>query len=117
MGNRNVNLLWKSFKGIRKLNTINSDVEFGADIAHSVRLSKEKSGQQRSIKSSGWFEPWDELTEPVIRLYSANMSGYSTPNQLIAFTKTSGAINAWIVTNCDISVGDRCYRCLYDPVG
>ena len=99
MGNRNVNLLWKSFKGIRKLNTINSDVEFGADIAHGVRLSKEKSGQQRSIKSSGWFEPWDELTEPVIRLYSANMSGYSTPNQLIAFTKTNSAINAWIITD------------------
>lgn len=99
MGNRNVNLLWKSFKGIRKLNTINSDVEFGADIAHGVRLSKEKSGQQRSIKSSGWFEPWDELTEPVIRLYSANMSGYTTPNQLIAFTKTNSAINAWIITD------------------
>ena len=99
MGNRNVNLLWKSFKGIRKLNTINSDVEFGADIAHGVRLSKEKSGQQRSIKSSGWFEPWDELTEPVIRLYSANMSGYATPNQLIAFTKTNSAINAWIITD------------------
>lgn len=99
MGNRNVNLLWKSFKGIRKLNTINSDVEFGADIAHDVRLSKEKSGQQRSIKSSGWFEPWDELTEPVIRLYSANMSGYATPNQLIAFTKTNSAINAWIITD------------------
>ena len=99
MGNRNVNLLWKSFKGIRKLNTINSDVEFGADIAHGVRLSKEKSGQQRSIKSSGWFEPWDELTEPVIRLYSANMSGYATPNQLIAFTKTNSAINTWIITD------------------
>lgn len=99
MANKNLNLLWKSFKGIRKLNTINSDVEFGADIAHGVRLSKEKSGQQRSIKSSGWFEPWDELTEPVIRLYSANMSGYATPNQLIAFTKTNSAINAWIITD------------------
>lgn len=57
MTTRNVNLLWKSFKGIRKLNTINSDQEFGADIAHGVRLSKEKSGQFRSIRSSGWFSP------------------------------------------------------------
>ena len=99
MGNKNLNLLWKSFKGIRKLNTINSDTVLGADIAHGVRLSKEKSGQERSIKSSGWFEPWDELTEPVIRLYSANLSGYTTPNQLIAFTKTDSAINAWIITD------------------
>ncbi len=99
MGNKNLNLLWKSFKGIRKLNTINSDTVLGADIAHGVRLSKEKSGQERSIKSSGWFEQWDELTEPVIRLYSANLSGYTTPNQLIAFTKTDSAINAWIITD------------------
>ena len=173
MGNKNVNLLWKSFKGIRKLNTINSDVEFGADIAHGVRLSKEKSGQQRSIKSSGWFEPFavvgsatcmqttgsglttiiidrvkfsekvspslsdtlvftydgdkwvdgdsnevdlaeygisfvgtpvatDELTatyafENVIRLFSANCSGYSAPDQLVAFTKADTAINAWVI--------------------
>ena len=99
MGNKNVNLLWKSFKGIRKLNSINSDIEFGADVAHGVRLSKEKSGQQRSIKSSGWFEEWGELTEPVIRLYSANMSGYTSPNQLVAFTKTNGAINVWVITD------------------
>ena len=172
MTTRNVNLLWKSFKGIRKLNTINSDVEFGADIAHGVRLSKEKSGQFRSIRSSGWFsdfcicgtisgtqttgtslsnisvnavdfakeanasgsgtavftfdgDNWlnsdseevvladygiiytgtpvatDELTitynfEDVIRLFSANMSGYGA-EQLVAFTKTSGAINVWAV--------------------
>lgn len=99
MGNKNVNLLWKSFKGIRKLNTINSDVEFGADIAHGVRLSKEKSGQLRSIRSSGWFEEFTDLTEDVIRLYSANLSGYTSPNQLIAFTKTVGAINVWLVTD------------------
>lgn len=99
MGNKNVNLLWKSFKGIRKLNSINSDVELGADIAHSVRLSKEKSGQFRSIRSSGWFEEFTDLSENVIRLFSANMSGYTSPNQLIAFTKTNAAINAWIVTD------------------
>lgn len=99
MGNRNVNLLWKSFKGIRKLNTINSDVEFGADIAHGVRLSKEKSGQFRSIRSSGWFEEFTDLSENIIRLFSANMSGYTSPNQLIAFTKTNSAINVWLVTD------------------
>ena len=99
MGNKNVNLLWKSFKGIRKLNTINSDVELGADIAHGVRLSKEKSGQNRSIKSSGWFEEFTDLSENVIRMFSANMSGYTSPNQLIAFTKTNAAINAWLVTD------------------
>lgn len=101
MTTRNVNLLWKSFKGIRKLNTINSDVEFGADIAHSVRLSKEKSGQYRSIRSSGWFSEIDDLgiNENIIRLYSANMSGYTYPDQLIAFTKTVGALNAWILTD------------------
>lgn len=172
--NKNINLLWKSFKGIRKLNTINSDVEFGADIAHNVRLSKEKSGQIRSIRSSGWFEPklrantatgtqtvgsslsditvnakdfvenylhvaadatrtftfdgdkWinqygydadmalygisytgtpvanDEITvvyhvENIIRLFSANMSGYTASDQLIAFTKTDTAINIWLL--------------------
>lgn len=164
--------MWKSFKGIRKLNTINSDAELGADIAHNIRLSKEKSGQLRSIRSSGWFgnygacgtttiaqtvgsgltnitvehltfantalvhgsgttvftfdgDVWvdsdnnevnlyeygikfdgtpvanDELTvtynyEDVIRLFSANFSGYSS-DQLVAFTKTSTAINAWII--------------------
>ena len=99
MTTRNVNLLWKNFRGIRKLNSINSDVEFGADIAHGVRLSKEKSGQYRSIRSSGWFSQYTVMGENVIRLYSANMSGYPHPDQLIAFTKTLGAINAWIVTD------------------
>lgn len=99
MTTRNVNLLWKNFRGIRKLNSINSDVEFGADIAHGVRLSKEKSGQYRSIRSSGWFSQYTVMGEDVIRLYSANMSGYPYPDQLIAFTKTSGAINAWIITD------------------
>lgn len=99
MANRNVNLLWKNFRGIRKLNTINSDSEFGADIAHNTRLSKEKSGQMRSIRSSGWCDKFTELTEPVIRLFSANMSGYSAPDQLIAFTKDdlNSKINVWIV--------------------
>ena len=99
MTTRNVNLLWKNFRGIRKLNSINSDVEFGADIAHGVRLSKEKSGQYRSIRSSGWFSEYTVMGEDVIRLYSANMSGYQYPDQLVAFTKTSGAINVWIVTD------------------
>ena len=180
MTTRNVNLLWKSFKGIRKLNSINSDVELGADIAHGVRLSKEKSGQFRSIRSSGWFNQYgvcgsaiatqtigssltditvsvlkfvnesgvtgsgtktfvfdgndwlnsnndpvylydygisyigepvatDEITvtynfEEVIRLFSANLSGYSSPDQLVAFTKTSGAINVWIITDTTLVV-------------
>ena len=99
MGNKNVNILWKSFKGIRKLNTINSDVELGADIAHNIRLSKEKSGQLRSIRSAGWFSEYTTMTEDVIRLFSANMSGYTSPNQLIAFTKTNSAINVWLVTD------------------
>jgi len=99
MTTRNVNLLWKNFRGIRKLNSINSDVEFGADIAHGVRLSKEKSGQYRSIRSSGWFSQYTVMGEDVIRLYSANMSGYPYPDQLVAFTKTSGAINVWMITD------------------
>jgi hypothetical protein len=97
MTTRNVNLLWKNFRGIRKLNSINSDVEFGADIAHGVRLSKEKSGQYRSIRSSGWFNDFTTMTENTIALFSANMSGYSAPDQLVAFTKTAGAINVWII--------------------
>lgn len=99
MGISNVNLLWKDFKGIRKLHSINSDSQFGADIAHNVILSKEKSGENRSIKSAGWFEPFATLTEDVIRLFSANMSGYSAPYQLVAFTKASGSINAWIIAD------------------
>lgn len=97
MTNKNVNLLWKSFKGIRKLNTINSDVEFGADIAHNLRLSKEKSGQLRSIRSSGWYNGFTTVSEDVIRLFSANISGYGPSDQLIAFTKTAGAINVWVI--------------------
>lgn len=97
MSNKQVNLLWKSFKGIRSLNTINSDVELGADYANNVSLSKEKSGQNRSIRSSGWFNTYATLTENIIRLFAANMSGYPYPNQLIAFTKTNSNINVWIV--------------------
>lgn len=91
---KNVNLLWKSFKGIRKLNTINSDSEFGADIAHNIRLTKEKSGQLRSIRSSCWLKDFTTLGESVIRLFSANISGLGT-EQLIAFTKTNAGINVW----------------------
>ena len=97
MSTKNVNLLWKSFKGIRKLNSINSDTELGADTILNVRLSKEKSGQMRSIKSSGWFNDYATLAEPVIRLFSANLSGYGPSNQLVAFTKSTTNINAWIM--------------------
>lgn len=95
--NRNINLLWKDFKGIRKLNSVNSDTVLAADIAHNIRLSKEKSGQFRSIRSSGWSRVFTTMTENVVRLFSANMSGYGAPDQLIAFTKTDSAINAWLV--------------------
>lgn len=97
MSEHNVNLLWKDFKGIRKLHSINSDKVLGADIAHNVRLSKEKSGEARSIRSSGWFSEWTEMTENVIRLFSANCSGYSAPDQLIAFTKSGSSINVWLI--------------------
>ena len=95
--NRNINLLWKDFKGIRKLNSVNSDTVLAADIAHNIRLSKEKSGQFRSIRSSGWSKVFTTMTENVVRLFSANMSGYGAPDQLIAFTRTDSAINAWLV--------------------
>lgn len=97
MSTTKTNLLWKSFKGIRKLNTINSDTELGADNMLNVSLSKEKSGQNRSIRSSGWFNAFMEADEPVIQLFSANLSGYAYTNQLIAFTKTVGHINAYII--------------------
>lgn len=97
---KNVNLLWKSFKGIRKLNSINSELELGADIAHGVRLSKEKSGQFRSIRSSGWFQDFITMSEPVFRLFTANFSGYSpSGEELVAFTKTDSNINVWLVTD------------------
>lgn len=104
MTTRNVNLLWKNFRGIRKLNTINSDVEFGADIAHNTRLSKEKSGQYRSIRSSGWFKEYTTNSEKVIRLFSANMSGYSAPDQLIAFTQKDSDTNVWLVTDTTTAI-------------
>lgn len=97
MATNKANLLWKSFKGIRKLNTINSAEELGADKILNVSLSKEKSGQQRSIRSSGWFNEYATLGEPIIRLFSANMSGYRYPNQLIAFTNNAPDINVWLV--------------------
>lgn len=96
MATNKINLLWKSFKGIRKLNTINSAEELGADKISNVSLSKEKSGQYRSIRSSGWFNDYKVLKEDIIRLFPANLSGYRYPNQLIAFTKTE-YINAWLV--------------------
>jgi hypothetical protein len=92
-----INLLWKDFKGIRKLHSVNSDKVLGADIAHGVRLSKEKSGEARSIRSSGWYKPFTTLTEDVIRLFAANFSGYGPSDQLIAFTKTNSAINVWVI--------------------
>ena len=97
MSEQNVNLLWKDFKGIRKLHSINSDKMFGADIAHNVLLSKEKSGEARSIRSSGWFSEWGTTTENVVRLFAANCSGYAAADQLVAFTKTNSAINAWLI--------------------
>lgn len=97
MATRNVNLLWKSFKGVRKLNTINSDTELGADKILNVSLAKEKSGQARSIRSSGWHNEYARLGETVICLFSANLSGYRFPNQLLAFTKTTSNINVWLV--------------------
>ena len=97
MSERNINLLWKEFKGIRKLHSINSDKVLGADIAHNIRLSKEKSGEARSIRSSGWYSDFTELEENVIRLFSANISGYGPSDQLIAFTKTNSAINVWVI--------------------
>ena len=105
MTTRTVNLLWKNFKGIRTLNTINSDTEFGADIAHNVRLSKEKSGEMRSLVTSGWFEEYATMTEPVIRLVSANISGYTDAEQFIAFTDDGSNINAWLIKeNIDGSI-------------
>ena len=97
MTTRIANLMWKNFRGIRKLNTINSDIEFGADIAHSVRLSKEKSGQLRSIRSSGWYKDFTTSSENVIRLFSANFSGYGPSDQLVAFTNDGTNINVWII--------------------
>lgn len=97
MSTKNINLLWKDFKGIRRLHSVNSDKVLGAEIAHSVRLSKEKSGEARSIRSSGWFSLFATAEEKVIRLFAANMSGYPAPDQLIAFTKTNAAINAWVI--------------------
>lgn len=101
--NKNINLLWKDFKGIRKLHSINSDSVLGADICHGVRLSKEKSGEMRSIRSSGWYQPFTSLSENVIRLFTANMSGYGPADQLLAFTKTDSAINVWKIYD---STGD-----------
>ena len=97
MTTRIMNLLWKDFKGIRTLNTINSPVQLAADIAHNVRLSKEKSGEMRSLVTSGWFEEWTDLEEPVIRLFSANISGYTDAEQMVAFTRDGTDINAWVV--------------------
>ena len=34
--------MWKSFKGIRKLNSVNSDTELSADTLSNISLSKEK---------------------------------------------------------------------------
>jgi hypothetical protein len=87
--------MWKDFKGIRKLHSINSDKMFGADIAHGVRLSKEKSGEARSIRSSGWYKPFCTTSEDVIRLVDVSFSGY--PECLVAVTKASTSINLWVI--------------------
>lgn len=97
MSTKNINLLWKDFKGIRTMNTVNSATQLAADIAHNIRLSKEKSGEMRSIVTSGWFEEFTDLEEPIIRLVSANITGYTDAEQLIAFTKSGNTIKAWLV--------------------
>lgn len=97
MATSKINIMWKAFKGIRKLNSVNSASELGAEVVSNVSLSKEKSGQNRSIKSSGWFNDYKTLSDNVIKLFSANMSGYTYPDQLIAFTKTSTKIDVYIV--------------------
>lgn len=97
MSTKNINLLWKDFKGIRTMNTVNSATQLAADIAHNIRLSKEKSGEMRSIVTSGWFEEFTDLEEPIIRLVSANITGYTDAEQLIAFTKSGNIIKAWLV--------------------
>ena len=97
MTTRNVNLLWKDFKGIRKLNSINSDTVLGADIAHGVRLSKEKSGQFRSIRSSGWFKPFTPCGTTTI----AQTTGSSLSNitiEAVKFAKTSGVTGSGTYT-------------------
>lgn len=97
MSTKNINLLWKDFRGIRTMNTVNSATQLAADIAHNIRLSKEKSGEMRSIVTSGWFEEFTDMTEPVIRLVSANVSGYQDAEQMIAFTRSGNNVNAWLV--------------------
>lgn len=79
------------------MNTVNSATQLAADIAHNIRLSKEKSGEMRSIVTSGWFEEFTDLEEPIIRLVSANITGYTDAEQLIAFTKSGNIIKAWLV--------------------
>lgn len=108
MSTTKTNLLWKSFKGLRKLNSINSATELGADNIMNVMLSKEKSGQERSIRSAGWFNEYRTEDEEVIRLFNANLSGYGYTNQLIAFTRGIGHINAYIVEdNREIALWDK----------
>ena len=98
MSTKNINLLWKDFKGIRTMNTVNSASQLAADIAHNIRLSKEKSGEMRSIVTSGWFEEYADIeNESIIRLVSANITGYTDPEQMIAFTKAGNIIKAWLV--------------------
>jgi hypothetical protein len=41
------------------------------------------------------------MTENVIRLFSANISGYGPADQLIAFTQTGTAINVWVIYDSD----------------
>lgn len=91
--------MWKSFKGIRKLNSINSDTTLGAEEIHNVTLSKEKSGKERSIRSSGWIRDFAEVSGNVLSLASTNFSGYLHSNQLVAFVLDSGNIVAKLVAD------------------
>lgn len=99
MANNKVNLMWKSFKGIRKLNSINSDTVLGAEEIHNVTLSKEKSGKERSIRSSGWVRDFAEVSSNVVSLAATNFSGYPYSNQLVAFTVDGGNIIAKLIAD------------------
>ena len=101
MTTRNVNLLWKDFKGIRKLNSINSDSVFGADIAHGIRLSKEKSGQFRSIRSSGWYKPFAICGTTTIAQTTGSSLNTITINPVKFVEATSVSSNGTYALNYD----------------
>ena len=43
MATSKINLMWKSFKGIRKLNSVNSDTELSADTLSNIKPIKRKN--------------------------------------------------------------------------